>query len=1204
MARIRFQFSNVENLPQYLCTLHKSPIRILLASAFAFASTLFALPDRLGDLDEDGLATVFDLTRLIAHINNSNELSPTAQIYADIDQDGDIDQVDVQLLRDAVLLRFDLPEPEFTYTLFSTPESVADQNFTISGASLPGVTILVEGALTPQTGSVNADGSFNVQITLKENQPNRIYVTIFDEEGNASPPRALHIIHDTKAPNIFIDFPGNNSEVYTETTDIAGRVGDLLSGYRGLDVTVNGDSAEVIVGIGQNGTFERSGIPLEVGKNTVTVAATDALGNTITKTSTIYRRVPVGPLIEVVSGNNQASFVNDILSEAATVRIRYPNGTPIVNKLVTFKVIKSNGMLAPTDGLESFIGASLSYQATTDAQGLARVYWRMGHDAGCGNNRLQATSKDVAGISYFCASTFAEPPSQINIGSGNNQRGSTGSFAVEPLRVWVNDSCNGAEDVAVTFRVVAGDGKVDGQNETTVMTTRTGHAGIEFKLGTSQGNNIIEADFEGNPGPPATFVVYGLASKAGASTTWEGIVLDNASNPVGGVHCQLEVGGVFQPAVLSDENGVFRMDNLPAGAGYLHIDGLVANTLNGEEIPLASFPALHYEVLVIENAANSLGEAALLPSLDPDNAHSFDNSQDLVLTTVGMEGLKMTIKAGSMRLADGTKPDWRNPATVSLNQVHHDDAPMPMPDGVSPPFAWTLQPSGATFDPPVQIEYPNMKGLAPGAVAYFLSYDHDLEEFVIVASGHVTDDGSTILTDEGVGIEKAGWGCNCPPYSVTTDCKNCEYECKEKGTLTGGTVTPTKELVCEGNTLSFTASGVKHEGGQLIEKCPETEDKVIDVTAIPTYEWTITSPALASPLTGTGPTATVSNAKVGKYTCVFKAKVIVPSTATVDCVPTPITLPSAEASVYKIELVTPKGDPVAAPDDSGDGQNEFTFSNAADGILTINFKAKVTPTGTDLSKVKDSVKFTMQNVGSAVVWNAANPGGKASVSGNFLVATATVTKLPASNSAFGKKKAALYCDNVKKEESIVEIFFPKAAKNHTGTGAGTTPNWFYYWAGTAVPGYDLTSGTYVYANGGASDYAQYNGNSANPTYSIHGPASAGHEMYTSAGLAIDRKGIDTLAATLVHEKTHRQVDLNNLPGGIWHGKADQDLDELPDEIEDAMAAQGFDKTMKVTWSTFPYGDDEEVYCEIQAKTTTGVAAKDWANPGKNSKTKF
>ena len=985
--------------------------------------------------------------------------------------------------------------------------------------------------------------------------------------------------------------------------DIAGRIGDVLSGYQGLDVKVNGESAEVIVGIGQNGTFEKGGIPLEVGKNVVSVTAKDMLGNSVTKTKTLYRIVPQGPTISAFTGNGQTGIIHTGLPQAVKVKVQYPNGAPVAYKWVDYKVIRSNGLLStnPVD----FSEAKQTIQLRTDEDGEAFAYWRMGSDAGCGNNRIQVTSKDVAGTAYFCASANPRPAEQINIGSGNDQRGAADTNAIDPLRVWVNDTCNGVKDIPVIFTVISGGGKVNGEDETVAVTTLTGHAGVSFQYGPNTGNNVIQATFDGNTGPPATFVLFGAASDSTVPTSFSGVVFDNSNQPIGGVRCQLEIGGEFLPPVLSDLDGSFFIPNVPSGPGSLTTVGLVANTLNGEDILPGSFPALHYQVVIIPNVNNSLGQPVLMPALNPNNAVVFDNSEDVVLTCEGIEGLKMTVKAGSMRLKDGTKPDWQFPAVLSLNQVHHDDIPMPMPDGVAPPFAWTLQPGGATFTTPVTIEYPNMTGLAPGAIAYFLSYDHDLEEFVIVSSGHVSEDGSTIVTDPGSGITKAGWGCNCPPYSVTTDCKNCEYECKSKGRLSGGTVMPTKELVCEGETLSFTASGVIHKGGQLIEKCPDEEDKVIDVTAIPTYEWTITSSVLPAPLKGTGSTASVPNVKAGTYSCSFIAKVVVPSSATVDCVPDQITLPSETARAVKLELVTPKGNPVTAPNDSGDGQNEFTFSNASPGILTVNFKAKVSTGGFDINELKDKVKFTIQNVGKAPTWAPANPGGKATISGGNFVATATFSGLPVKNSDFGKKKVALLCNGSKIEETTIEIFFPKAAKNHPGTGGGTTPNWYFYWAGTAVPGYDITSGTYVYAVGAnANDYAQYNGNSANPTYKIHGPASAGHEKYNQAGLNIDRKGIDTLAATLVHEKVHRQVDINNKAGGIWRGKVDQDMDELPDEIEDAMMAQGFDKTKRTTWPMFPYGDDEEVYCEIQAKNTKGVAAKDWANPGKQSKTVF
>jgi len=56
-----------------------------------------------------------------------------------------------------------------------------------------------------------------------------------------------------------------------------------------------------------------------------------------------------------------------------------------------------------------------------------------------------------------------------------------------------------------------------------------------------------------------------------------------------------------------------------------------------------------------------------------------------VLTCEGIAGLKMTIKAGSMRDARGLPVTPQNPAQVSLNQVHHNDVPMAIPVIV---YAW------------------------------------------------------------------------------------------------------------------------------------------------------------------------------------------------------------------------------------------------------------------------------------------------------------------------------------------------------------------------------------------------------------------------------------------------------------------------------------------------------------------------------------
>ena len=161
---------------------------------------------------------------------------------------------------------------------------------------------------------------------------------------------------------------------------------------------------------------------------------------------------------------------------------------------------------------------------------------------------------------------------------------------------------------------------------------------------------------------------------------------------------------------------------------------------------------------------------------------------------------------------------------------------------------------------------------------------------------------------------------------------------------------------------------------------------------------------------------------------------------------------AVEASVLKIDMVTPAGDPVNSAVDGGDGSgsvpdgaNEFTFSPASPGVLTLKLKAQVTPSGV-ASLITDKVHFTVNAIsGSTMAWDAANPGGKPTASGDYLLATVTFTGLPANNTSFGSKLAAVYCDSSKQDEEPYEVFFPKSEKNHPGPDSGTTPNWFYYW---------------------------------------------------------------------------------------------------------------------------------------------------------------
>jgi hypothetical protein len=165
-------------------------------------------------------------------------------------------------------------------------------------------------------------------------------------------------------------------------------------------------------------------------------------------------------------------------------------------------------------------------------------------------------------------------------------------------------------------------------------------------------------------------------------------------------------------------------------------------------------------------------------------------------------------------------------------------------------------------------------------------------------------------------------------------------------------------------------------------------------------------------------------------------------------------------------------------------------------------------------------------------------------------------------------------------------------------------NWYYYWAGTAVPGYDHTSGLYSYGGSISRWSAEYNDDVDNPHFIIFDRA-AGEDDWDDAGLHVHVKGIEMLAVNLKHEKTHWIVALNWKYGGDWYLKSDFDLDGIPDEEEIKNAYKGLNWQIASSFTpAFWMGDDQQFWCEWKAQSAVRDASKDWSNPGKQSKNTY
>jgi hypothetical protein len=120
---------------------------------FLCGAELFGLPQHLGDLDEDGQATVLDVVRLLNHVTGAVPLSPELLPFADVNQDGFITELDAQLIADAVLQHTPLPDVPLTRVLSSSPfngegdvsvtrKTILRFNFPLADTTLIGTNVL------------------------------------------------------------------------------------------------------------------------------------------------------------------------------------------------------------------------------------------------------------------------------------------------------------------------------------------------------------------------------------------------------------------------------------------------------------------------------------------------------------------------------------------------------------------------------------------------------------------------------------------------------------------------------------------------------------------------------------------------------------------------------------------------------------------------------------------------------------------------------------------------------------------------------------------------------------------------------------------------------------------------------------------------------------------------------------------------------
>jgi hypothetical protein len=660
----------------------------------------------------------------------------------------------------------------FTLTIAGTPSTVSittPANLDYRNVS----PIVVTGTVGDAGAQVRINGvdavvtgtSYTAQVPILEGTNTLTAVATNTNETVTT--ASVQVTLDTTPPKISINVPDAEATTSAATVAVSGLVNDIVVGTvnpQQATVVVNGQPAQVA-----NRSFLVPSIALAMGANTIQATATDRGGNSATA-SIVVTRIAANGAIAVVSGNSQSAPTASVLPQPLVARITDALGQPVAGVPIVFRVVENSG------GLVSGSSTVGSLAVTSNAQGQASVSLRLGTRSGVGNNVVEATATGFNGVATFTHSATATAAQRIVVDTGNGQVGAVGQALALPFVAIVTDAgYNRIGGVPVTFTVKQGGGTFAGQTTRTTTSDPDGRVAAVLTLGRQEGqdNNVVEATFTGNAGLPAAFLATGKVPADPSQTRITGVVLDNANAPIPGVTMRLfrthQGTGVPEQVgtpVTTLANGQFTVQNAPVGAFKLMADGSTA--------PNGPWPTLEFDVVTVAGQTIDVGLPIYLPVLDAVNRLCVNETTGGTLTLPQVPGFSLTIEPGAATFAGGARS-----GCVSVTPVNGDKVPMSPGFGQQPRFVITIQPVGTVFNPAAKLTLPNVDGLAPRQVTEMYSYDHDLAAFVSIGTGTVSEDGSVISSDPGVGVIKAGWHCGGNPNPTGSagtcpDCQRCE----------------------------------------------------------------------------------------------------------------------------------------------------------------------------------------------------------------------------------------------------------------------------------------------------------------------------------------------------------------------------------------------------------------------------------------------
>ncbi len=634
-----------------------------------------------------------------------------------------------------------------------------------------------------------------------------------DAVGNVSEVLEFQFTLDTQLPALTVNNP-SASEILTEGAKLTGSLDGTGSEIASLTYQFSGGS-EITVPVTDNGEFdvELDLTGLSNGSQTLTITSTDLAGNTSSSEINVnIGVVDTTPPTAIISSNlidTPSSFevtYNEAVSDEA-----FASG----NYTLTISGGDNDGKTVEISSIEKI---SNTVAKLTLAAPLTQTSYQLA---------LGTEIKDLAGntIAENTILDFSVAPPAVTISPTNGEE--MVALTRETI-VRFNSKVDPSTVNEESFYVIANGERLEGR---IVVSSTEKFATFFYDQPLPQSTEVrvvvdgdkiksrsgvaIDGNSDGIAGGIATadFTTLPLTRIEGTDV-W-GYVYDSYNKnedgsdiPLEGVVIRLDsLPDVF---AVTDENGYFKLEDVPAPDFYVYIDGSkVNNTPEGTQY--ASLGKAFHSVPGQEVQLEMDGEPfdVYLPVMAAGDVVELSDTED---TDVGLgeasleflqrefpdidpeiwQQTQVTFVAGS------ATDDAGNPATQAMIvPVDPNRLPAPLPPGSDPGLVISIQAGnengfnreaggGATnFDVPAPVTFPNLEGLEPGEKSLIWTFNHDAGDWEIIGTGTVSEDGKSIVSDEGVGIRAPGWHFTNPGTTDEGDVDdNDDEEEEDEGDVT------------------------------------------------------------------------------------------------------------------------------------------------------------------------------------------------------------------------------------------------------------------------------------------------------------------------------------------------------------------------------------------------------------------------------------